>query len=147
MRANQKRTDTFDSGGFFLKELYRSAFLCFFCTIGTSKLYVSSSSFCCSWLVLQTWGHRIFAAETRKYKNMFNSFQPKCAGTHQNVLWCFPYHIPASLDQVEFDRPGPPANLSHMWFVQMTANTMPCVRRDAHTHTPMLARTHSRPPP
>ena len=183
MRANQKRTDTFGSGGFFLKELYRSAFLCFFCTIGTSKLYVSSSSFCCSWLVLQTWnqrelsnrtqtpththwtgvenrnwfhsgpvetmrgGHRISAAETRKYKKLFNSFQPKCAGTHQNVLWCFPYHIPASLDQVEFDRPGPPANLSHMCFVQMTANTMPCVRRVyTHTHRCSRARTHAHHP-
>ena len=31
------------------------------------------------------------------------------AGTHQSVLWCFPCHIPASLGQVECDRPGPPA--------------------------------------
>ena len=65
MRANQKRTDTFGSGGFFLKELYRSAFLCFFCTIGTSKLYVSSSSFCCSWLVLQTWNQRELSNRTQ----------------------------------------------------------------------------------
>ena len=33
----------------------------------------------------------------------------KSAGTHQSVLWCFPCHIPASLDQVGCDRPGPPA--------------------------------------
>ena len=39
---------------------------------------------------------------------MFNSLQPEFAGTHQTFLWCFPYHIPASLDQVGCGRPAPP---------------------------------------
>ena len=31
------------------------------------------------------------------------------AGTHQSVLRCFPCYIPASLDQVGYNRPDPPA--------------------------------------
>ena len=42
--------------------------------------------------------------------------------------------LPPSHPSFVCDRPGPPANLNHMWFVQMTPNTMPCGRR-VYTHT------------
>ena len=49
------------------------------------------------------------------------------AGTHQNVLWCFPYHIPAWLDQVGCDMPGP-------LHIQSSSYHALC-KKGLHTHT------------
>ena len=59
-----------------------------------------------------------------------------CRYTSKRPLM-LPLSHPSFVGQVGCDRPGPPANLSHLWFVQMTPNTMPCVRRVyTHTHAP-----------
>ena len=54
------------------------------------------------------------------------------AGTHQSVLRCFPCYIPASLDQVGYNRPDPPAVSRSLPSFQMV-----------HTHTHPLLRSGS----